>query len=208
MKLNKKGLLVVISGPSGVGKSTVRQALFSMKGHNLVYSVSMTTRVPRATESEAVDYYFVSKEEFDRRIEEDMFLEYAEFVGNMYGTPLDKVEELLDKGKEVVLEIDTEGALQVRSKMPDAIMIFIVPPTKEALYERLRRRGTESDYQLEKRIEKANKEFKLAHKYDYIVANDDVENAADRILAIIRAEHAKTSRSIHSYLDILEDNNA
>jgi guanylate kinase len=126
----------------------------------------------------------------------------------MYGTPLDKVEELLDEGKEVVLEIDTEGALQVRSKMPDAIMIFIVPPTKEALYERLRRRGTESDYQLEKRIEKANKEFKLAHKYDYIVANDDVENAADRILAIIRAEHAKTSRSIHSYLDILEDNNA
>ena len=208
MKLNKKGLLVVISGPSGVGKSTVRQALFSMKGHNLVYSVSMTTRAPRATESEAVDYYFVSKEEFERRIEEDMFLEYAEFVGNMYGTPLDKVEELLDQGKEVVLEIDTEGALQVRSKMPDAIMIFIVPPTKEALYERLRRRGTESDYQLEKRIEKANKEFKLAHKYDYIVANDDVENAADRILAIIRAEHAKTSRSIHSYLDILEDNNA
>jgi guanylate kinase len=208
MKLNKKGLLVVISGPSGVGKSTVRQALFSMKGHNLVYSVSMTTRAPRASEKEAVDYYFVSKDEFNRRIEEDMFLEYAEFVGNMYGTPLDKVEELLDEGKEVVLEIDTEGALQVRSKMPDAIMIFIVPPTKEALYERLRRRGTESDYQLEKRIEKANKEFKLAHKYDYIVANDDVENAADRILAIIRAEHAKTSRSIHSYLDILEDNNA
>jgi guanylate kinase len=208
MKLNTKGLLVVISGPSGVGKSTVRQALFSMKGHNLVYSVSMTTRAPRATEKEAVDYYFVSKDEFNRRIEEDMFLEYAEFVGNMYGTPLDKVEELLDEGKEVVLEIDTEGALQVRSKMPDAIMIFIVPPTKEALYERLRRRGTESDYQLEKRIEKANKEFKLAHKYDYIVANDDVENAADRILAIIRAEHAKTSRSIHSYLDILEDNNA
>ena len=208
MKLNKKGLLVVISGPSGVGKSTVRQALFSMKGHNLVYSVSMTTRAPRASEQEGVDYYFVSNEEFERRIADDLFLEYADFVGNMYGTPLDKVEELLDEGKEVVLEIDTEGALQVRSKMPDAIMIFIVPPTKEALYERLRRRGTESDYQLEKRIEKANKEFKLAHKYDYIVANDDVENAADRILAIIRAEHAKTSRSIHSYLDILEDNNA
>lgn len=208
MKLNKKGLLVVISGPSGVGKSTVRQALFSMKGHNLVYSVSMTTRAPRATEKDGVDYYFVTREEFARRIEEDMFLEYADFVGNMYGTPLDKVEELLDQGKEVVLEIDTEGALQVRSKMPEAIMIFIVPPTKEALYDRLRRRGTESDYQLEKRIEKANKEFKLAHKYDYIVANDDVENAADRILAIIRAEHAKTSRSIHSYLDILEDNNA
>ena len=208
MKLNKKGLLVVISGPSGVGKSTVRQALFSMKGHKLSYSVSMTTREPRATEADGIDYYFVDQDEFKRRIDEEMFLEYAEFVGQYYGTPLDKVEELLDQGREVVLEIETEGALQVRSKMPDAILIFIVPPTKDALYERLHRRGTEDDYQLEKRILKANKEFKLAHKYDYIVVNDDVHNAADRILAIIRAEHAKTSRSIHSYLDILEEDHA
>jgi guanylate kinase len=205
MKLNKKGLLVVVSGPSGVGKSTVRQALFSMTGHNLSYSVSMTTRRPRTTESDGVDYYFVSPEEFQRRIEEGMFLEHADFVGQYYGTPLDKVEELLNQGREVVLEIETEGALQVRSKMPDAILIFIVPPTKDTLYERLIARGTENGYQLEKRIAKANKEFKLAHKYDYIVVNDDVHNAADKILAIIRAEHAKTSRSIHSYLDILED---
>ena len=208
MKLNKKGLLVVISGPSGVGKSTVRQALFSMKGHKLSYSVSMTTREPRETETNGIDYYFVDQAEFKRRIAEDMFLEYAEFVGQYYGTPLDKVEELLDQGREVVLEIETEGALQVRSKMPEAILIFIVPPTKDALYQRLRSRGTEDDYQLEKRILKANKEFKLAHKYDYIVVNDDVHNAADRILAIIRAEHAKTSRSIHSYLDILEEDHA
>jgi guanylate kinase len=208
MKLNKKGLLVVISGPSGVGKSTVRQALFSMKGHKLSYSVSMTTREPRATETNGIDYYFVNNEEFKRRISEGLFLEYAEFVGQFYGTPLDKVEELLDQGREVVLEIETEGALQVRSKMPEAILIFIVPPTKDALYQRLRSRGTEDDYQLEKRILKANKEFKLAHKYDYIVVNDDVHNAADRILAIIRAEHAKTSRSIHSYLDILEEDHA
>jgi guanylate kinase len=208
MKLNKKGLLVVISGPSGVGKSTVRQALFSMKGHKLSYSVSMTTREPRATEANGIDYYFVNNEEFKRRISEGLFLEYAEFVGQFYGTPLDKVEELLDQGREVVLEIETEGALQVRSKMPEAILIFIVPPTKDALYQRLRSRGTEDDYQLEKRILKANKEFKLAHKYDYIVVNDDVHNAADRILAIIRAEHAKTSRSIHSYLDILEEDHA
>ena len=208
MKLNKKGLLVVISGPSGVGKSTVRQALFSMKGHKLSYSVSMTTRPPRATETHGVDYYFVTQEEFKRRIGEGLFLEHAEFVGQFYGTPLDKVEELLDQGREVVLEIETEGALQVRSKMPEAILIFIVPPTKDALYQRLRIRGTEDAYQLEKRILKANKEFKLAHKYDYIVVNDDVHNAADRILAIIRAEHAKTSRSIHSYLDILEEDHA
>jgi guanylate kinase len=208
MKLNKKGLLVVISGPSGVGKSTVRQALFSMKGHKLSYSVSMTTRPPRVSETNGVDYYFVTQEEFKRRIGEGLFLEHAEFVGQFYGTPLDKVEELLDQGREVVLEIETEGALQVRSKMPEAILIFIVPPTKDALYQRLRTRGTEDAYQLEKRILKANKEFKLAHKYDYIVVNDDVHNAADRILAIIRAEHAKTSRSIHSYLDILEEDHA
>jgi guanylate kinase len=155
-----------------------------------------------------VDYYFVTQEEFKRRIGEGLFLEHAEFVGQFYGTPLDKVEELLDQGREVVLEIETEGALQVRSKMPEAILIFIVPPTKDALYQRLRTRGTEDAYQLEKRILKANKEFKLAHKYDYIVVNDDVHNAADRILAIIRAEHAKTSRSIHSYLDILEEDHA
>jgi Guanylate kinase len=102
MKLNKKGLLVVISGPSGVGKSTVRQALFSMKGHKLSYSVSMTTREPRATETNGIDYYFVNSDEFKRRIAEGLFLEYAEFVGQFYGTPLDKVEELLDQGREVV----------------------------------------------------------------------------------------------------------
>lgn len=205
MKLNKRGLLVVISGPSGVGKSTVRKALFEMKGHNLIYSISMTTREPRVGEVDGVDYYFVSKEEFEQRIKDGLFLEYAEFVGNYYGTPLDKVEEQLEQGKEVVLEIETAGALQVRKQMSDAILIFIVPPTKQALYDRLISRGTEEQYQLQKRIDKANSEFKLAHKYDYIVANDDVNNAADRILAIIRAEHARTYRSIHSYMDILED---
>lgn len=205
MKLNKKGLLVVVSGPSGVGKSTVRQALFEMEGHNLMYSISMTTREPRVGEVDGVDYYFVTREEFEDRIEKGLFLEYAEFVGNYYGTPLDKVEDHLNQGLEVVLEIETAGALQVRQKMKDAILIFIVPPTKQSLYDRLISRGTESSYQLQKRIDKANSEFKLAHKYNYIVVNDDVNNAADRILAIIRAEHARTFRSIHSYLDILEE---
>lgn len=205
LKLNKKGLLVVVSGPSGVGKSTVRQALFEMEGHNLMYSISMTTREPRVGEVDGVDYYFVTREEFEDRIEKGLFLEYAEFVGNYYGTPLDKVEDHLNQGLEVVLEIETAGALQVRQKMKDAILIFIVPPTKQSLYDRLISRGTESSYQLQKRIDKANSEFKLAHKYNYIVVNDDVNNAADRILAIIRAEHARTFRSIHSYLDILEE---
>jgi len=155
MKLNEKGLLVVISGPSGVGKGTVRKALFQMPHHDLVYSVSMTTRPPRLDEVEGVDYYFVDKETFLKRIREKKFLEWAEFVGNYYGTPRDKVEEQLDKGKEVVLEIEVEGALQVRKQMKEAVFIFLVPPGKKALYERLKNRGTEPIDLIEKRMKKA-----------------------------------------------------
>lgn len=205
MKLNDRGLLVVISGPSGVGKGTVRKALFDMPNHDLIYSVSMTTRAPRPGEVDGVDYYFVSKEEFLKRISENKFLEWAEFVGNYYGTPLDKVEEQLENGKEVVLEIEVEGALQVREKSKDAVFIFIVPPGKKALYERLIKRGTDTPEMIKKRMEKADREFMLAHKYDYIVVNDDVNNAADRIMAIIRAEHAKTERTIHRYMKMVKE---
>jgi len=204
MKLNERGLLVVLSGPSGVGKGTVRKALFELEGHDLVYSISMTTRKPRQGEVDGVDYYFVSKEEFEERIKNDAFLEWAEFVGNYYGTPKDKVDEKLRQGKEVVLEIEVQGALQVRQKTSDGVFVFIAPPNKEALYRRLLSRGTESNEVIQKRMDKAEREFPLAHKYDYIVVNDEVTNAADRILAIIRAEHAKTERSIHKYLEMLE----
>ena len=203
MKLNQRGLLVVISGPSGVGKGTVRKALFSLKNHDLVYSVSMTTRNPRPGEVDGVDYYFVDKETFLKRIENNKFLEWAEFVGQYYGTPRDKVEEQLEKGKEVVLEIEVEGALQVRKQMKEAVFIFLVPPGKQVLYDRLLERGTEPIEVINERMKKADKEFPLAHKYDYIVVNDDVVNAADRIMAIIRAEHAKTERTIHNYLKML-----
>ncbi len=203
MKLNERGLLVVISGPSGVGKGTVRKALFNMPGHNLTYSVSMTTRSKRPGEVDGKDYYFVSKEEFENKIRDGKFLEYAEFVGNYYGTPLEYVNNDLDAGKEVVLEIEVEGALQVKEKMPDCVMIFIVPPGKQALYDRLRRRGTEPEDVIQSRISKANREFKKAYLYDYIVVNDDVDNAANRIMAIIRAEHAKTSRSIYKYMELI-----
>ncbi|HRF70684.1 MAG: guanylate kinase [Anaeroplasmataceae bacterium] len=206
MKLNDRGLLVVISGPSGVGKGTVRKALFSMPKNNLVYSVSMTTRTKRPGEVDGKDYYFVTKEEFIARKKAGKFLETAEFVGNLYGTPLDKVNEQLDLGNEVVLEIEVDGAQQVKKKVPDCVMIFIVPPGKQALYDRLKRRGTESEEVIAERIAKANREFKLAHRYDYIVVNDDVANAADRIMAIIRAEHAKTDRSIHKYMELIEEN--
>ena len=203
MKLDERGLLIVISGPSGVGKGTVRKALFEMKNHNLTYSVSMTTRAKRPGEVDGVDYYFTTKEEFENRIKNNKFLEYAEFVGNYYGTPLDKVNEKLDSGHEVVLEIEVEGALQVKKKIPDCVMIFIVPPSKEDLYKRLKSRGTESEEIINERIEKANREFKKAKFYDYIVVNDEVNNAADRILAIIRAEHARTYRSIDKYYELI-----
>lgn len=203
MKLDDRGLLIVISGPSGVGKGTVRQALFNMGGHDLTYSVSMTTRRARKDEQNGREYYFVSKEEFERRIEDGMFLEYANFVGNYYGTPLDKVEKQLAEGKEVVLEIETQGALQVRERMQDAIFIFIAPPTMDDLLKRLNSRGTESKEAIKERYDKACREVKSAYLYDYIVVNDTVENAADKILAIIRAEHAKTERSILKYNKII-----
>lgn len=204
MKLNQRGLLIVISGPSGVGKGTVRKALFEFDEHEFVYSISMTTRPPREGEVDGVDYYFVSKEEFERRIEAGAFLEYAEFVGHYYGTPKDKIDAYLDAGSEVVLEIEVEGALQVREKMPDAVFLFIAPPSREALYNRLLSRGSEDPTTVVNRMDKAEREFLLAHKYDYIIVNDDVHNAADKIIAIVRAEHAKTERSIHSYRTMLE----
>lgn len=204
MKLDKKGLLIVISGPSGVGKGTVRKALFDREGHDLVYSVSMTTRKPREGEVDGVDYYFVSQEEFERQIEVDNLLEYARFVGNYYGTPYDKVEAQLEKGNEVVLEIEVQGAIQVKAKKPDAVFIFIAPPSYKALEQRLRRRGTETEDIIKERLDKAYREIEQAPAYDYIVINDDVDNAADRIMAIIRAEHAKCDRSLHEYYKLMK----
>ncbi|AGL90712.1 Guanylate kinase [Candidatus Phytoplasma australiense] len=206
MKLNQKGLLIVLSGPSGVGKATVRKALFEMKNHNFVYSISSTTRKPRLGEQEGKDYYFLTKEEFELGIKNNKFLEWAKFIDNYYGTSRKQVEDYLKEGKEVFLEIEVEGATQLRKKkFRNAVFIFLVPPEKKVLYERLKKRGTESADKIQQRIMKADKEFPLAHKYDYIVVNDDVFNAADRIIAIIRAEHAKTKRSIRNYLKILEN---
>lgn len=204
MKLNERGLLVVISGPSGVGKGTIRKALFNMPDNNFVYSVSMTTRQPRPGEVDGVDYFFVSREQFRKNIEDGKFLEWAEFVGEYYGTPLDYIEKQLGAGKEVIIEIEVQGALQVRDKMPDAVFVFIVPPSRKALQDRLMSRGTEDPAKIQERLAKANREYNLAYKYDYIVVNDEVYNAADRIYAIIRAEHARTERSITKYNKLME----
>ncbi|MFA5006068.1 MAG: guanylate kinase [Candidatus Izemoplasmatales bacterium] len=204
MKLNERGLLVVISGPSGVGKGTIRKALFNIPDNNFVYSVSMTTRKPRPGEVDGVDYFFVSREQFKKNIEEGKFLEWAEFVGEYYGTPLDYIERQLGAGNEVIIEIEVQGALQVRDKMPDAVFVFIVPPSRKALEDRLKSRGTEDSAKIQERLTKANREYNLAYKYDYIVVNDEVYNAADRIYAIIRAEHARTERSITKYNKLME----
>lgn len=205
MKLDKQGLLIVISGPSGVGKGTVRKALFERPDHNLDFSVSMTTRKPRAGEVDGVDYYFVTKDEFQHQIEKGNLLEHAEFVGNYYGTPMDKVQEKLKTGHEVVLEIEVQGAMQVKQKMPDAVFIFIAPPSYKALETRLTTRGTEQPEVIKERLAKAHREITMANYYDYIVINDDVDNAADRIMAIIRAEHAKCERTLDTYLKLMEE---
>ncbi len=204
MKLNERGILVVLSGPSGVGKGTVRSALFEMENHNLIYSVSVTTRKPRGKEKEGVDYYFVDEKEFLKRVDEGKFLEYTKFVGHYYGTLQESIDNKLAEGSEVILEIEVDGALQVKEKMPGAVFIFIAPPSLKDLEKRLIERGTESNYELHERLEKAKNELKLAYLYDYIVINDTVENAADKILAIIRAEHAKTERTINTYYNMLE----
>ncbi len=164
----------------------------------------MTTRKPRPGEVDGSDYFFVTREEFQKRIDENGFLEYAEFVGEYYGTPMDYIEKQMEAGKEVIVEIEVQGALQTQEKIPEAVFIFIVPPSKKALIERLKNRGTDTPEKIQKRVEKAEREYSLAYKYDYIVVNDDVHNAADRIYAIIRAEHAKTERSIHKYYKLLE----
>lgn len=188
---NKNGLLIVLSGPSGVGKGTIRKALFEKENNNFAYSISMTTRKMRDGEEDGKDYYFVSKEEFLKRIEEGKFLEYAQFVGNYYGTPLDKVNEQRKLGIDVILEIEVDGAMQVKKKVPDCVTIFIMPPSKEALYERLVNRGTESEEVIRKRIERSDFELGLADNYDYQVVNDEVDKTVDRIIDIINLEHKK-----------------
>ncbi len=187
-----RGILFVISGPSGVGKGTVRAELFSRENHKLVYSVSATTRAPRAGEVDGVDYFFKSKEEFEDMIEKRQLIEHAHFVGNYYGTPLSYVEEMLEKGLDVVLEIEVQGATQVKRVINNAVFIFIAPPSLKELRRRLEGRGTEERNIISGRINMAIKELFLMSEYDYAVINDTVEEAADKILSIIRSEHLRT----------------
>jgi guanylate kinase len=182
----KKGLLIILSGPSGVGKGTVRNLFVNNPELNIAFSVSMTTRPQRANEVEAKDYYFVSKETFLAAIANDELIEHAEFVGNYYGTPLKAVEALRNQGKNVLLEIEVQGAQQVTAKVPDALTIFLVPPSMEELKKRILGRRSESPDVVQKRLEKAANEMTLVGEYKFVVCNDDPELAAQIITLIIK----------------------
>ena len=189
----KKGLLIILSGPSGVGKGTVRKIVMRDKKLNLAYSISMTTRKPREREQNGVDYFFVSEEEFKHNIVENNLLEYAEFVGNFYGTPRSYVEKLRNEGKNVILEIEINGAQQVLAKTDaeNRVSIFLMPPSIEELENRIRHRRSEPEDIIQKRLEKARREMNMKDAYDYVVLNDNVDDAALAIKNIIRSNIKK-----------------
>lgn len=189
----QKGLLIVISSPSGGGKGTILKELFK-RHDNLRMSVSATTRAPRPGEEHGVHYYFISKEEFQKNIDEGAMLEYASYVNNFYGTPKAPVEQWLNEGKDVILEIEVQGGRQIKSVAPDCVSLFILPPSLEVLEQRLRGRGTETDEVIRKRMAQAGKEIECLRDYDYAVINDTVEQAAKDIEMIIAAEKLRVSR--------------
>jgi guanylate kinase len=189
----REGLLLVLSGPSGVGKGTVNRHLMTLKPL-LKLSVSMTTRPPRPGEVEGQDYYFAGRSQFNRLIREDAFLEWAKVHGYLYGTRRETVVETLARGVDLLLEIDVQGAHQVRRRMPAAVLIFLAPPSMEALRERIFNRGTEDAARIRRRLRVARQEMEAYHTYDYLVVNDRVEKAAAAISAIIDAEKCRVDR--------------
>ncbi len=186
----KKGKTFIISGPSGVGKSTVLKALLDQR-KNVYFSISATTRDPRPGEVDGVHYHFLDVDTFRRKIANDEFLEYAEYVGNFYGTPKKFVDAAMNQGQDVILDIEVQGAIQVCSKRPDTVRVFIAPPSWSELERRLTERGTDSPEKIQKRLLRAKVEFQTAHTYDYFVINDTVEEAVNELSAIMTAEHCK-----------------
>lgn len=188
--MTRKGILFVISGPSGVGKGTVREAL--LKGRDdIQVSVSATTRTPRPGEIDGVHYFFIDRESFLKRVEDDQFLEWATVYSNLYGTPQDFVLKHLNNGRDVLLEIDIQGALQVKQKMPAGVFIFLSPPSIEDLAKRLCQRGKDSRESIEERLAACEQEMQQMIYYDYVVVNDHIENAVNKIDAIITAERCR-----------------
>ena len=189
-----KGLLIVVSGPSGTGKGTVCTELLTQTPE-LAYSISATTRKPRTGEIDGQNYYFLNKATFEKMIGDGGFLEYANVYGNYYGTPLGKIEERLAAGEDILLESDTQGPLNVMKKCPEGLFIFLLPPSIGELERRIRGRGSETEDSLGKRLGAAKAEIAIGKKYDYIVVNDTVKNAVKHIKSIMIAEHCRVSRN-------------
>ncbi len=192
--MSRKGILTVISGFSGVGKGTIVKKLLETY-QEYALSVSATTRAPREGEQEGREYFFKTKAEFEAMIAQDAFVEYAKFVENYYGTPKAYVEEKLLEGKDVILEIEIQGAAKIKEKYPDAVTLFIVPPTPEVLEQRLTGRGTESDEVIASRLRRAAEEAKGMSQYDYLIVNDDLDTCVAQVHGIIQSEHLKNSRN-------------
>lgn len=191
--MKSNGFLVVLSGPSGVGKNTLLNAVLPVVP-NLHYSVSVTTRAPRPGEVHGRDYFFVTDEEFDQLVREDRLLEWAEFVGRRYGTPRDYIETCLAEGLTVIMDIDIQGARQIREKMPEAILVFLWPPSLEELSRRIHGRGQDSEAAISQRLSWARQELEAVTDYDYVIVNDDLEKAAAELRSIVLAERCRVSR--------------
>ncbi|HZW68391.1 MAG TPA: guanylate kinase [Pseudogracilibacillus sp.] len=200
----QKGILFVLSGPAGVGKGTVRKRLFEKETH-LKYSVSATTRQMRPGEEEGVDYFYKSREAFEQMIEKNDLLEYAQYVDNYYGTPRQYVLDELNKGNDVFLEIEVQGALQVKKNFPEGVFIFLFPPSLEELKNRIVNRGTETNDVIKQRLQEARKEIEMMREYDYVVVNDDVDHAVEKVKSIVVSEHCNRERIEDQYNKILED---
>ncbi|MGU3469779.1 guanylate kinase [Paenibacillus sp. D51F] len=188
-----KGLLIVLSGPSGVGKGTVCSVL-RHKMPELVYSVSATTRSPRQGETDGINYFFKSREQFQDMMARGAMLEYAEYVGNYYGTPRDFVESTINSGKDIILEIEVQGALKVKETFPEGVFIFLMPPSLDVLKQRITGRGTETQEIIDSRMSVAAEEINLIRYYDYAVVNDEIDAACHRIQSIVTAEHCRKER--------------
>lgn len=196
MRKKRKGQLIVLSGPSGVGKSTVISELLSERG-DIYFSVSFTTRAPRVGEGDGVNYNFVTREQFEAMIARDELLEYAEYVNNYYGTSLKVIQDKLDAGIDVLLDIEVQGAAKVRAKCPEAVLIFIIPPSFEELSRRLHGRNTDGEEVIAGRLKKAREEYQEIPNYDYLVVNDKVSAAAAEIIAVLTAESCRTRNRLH-----------
>jgi len=200
-----KGTLFVFSGPSGTGKGTILSKYFEKyTDDSLVYSISATTRQPREGEVDGVNYHFKTKEEFQSMIDNDEFLEWANFCGNYYGTPKKQIEKLLSEGIDVILEIETVGAFNIKERCPDAVMIFVLPPSLTELKHRLKGRATESDEALETRFSIAKGEIELSYKYDYIILNDTLTQAVKDFRTILNAQRLKTVNNNKTISEVLE----